>query len=110
LALYWQIDVAWLRRGGGDPTLWLERLPGRIISCHVKDLAPPGQNRDEDGWAEPGRGVIGWDSLWPKCIAAGAEWMVVEHDEPSRPEEFVHRSSAYATTMMSPPATSAAKK
>jgi sugar phosphate isomerase/epimerase len=103
--LYWQIDVAWLRRGGGDPLLWLEHFPGRIISCHVKDLAPIGQNLSEGGWAGTGYGVIGWDSLWAKCIAAGAEWMIVEHDDPSQPEDFVRSSFAYAARMLSPAST-----
>jgi sugar phosphate isomerase/epimerase len=66
--LTWQADVAWLMRGGAAPDVWLQRYRNRVVSAHVKDIAPAGTKLDEDGWAN-----------------AGARWMVVEHDEPSDP-------------------------
>ena len=65
--LTWQADVAWLVRGGVEPTAWLDRYRGRVTSAHVKDLAPAGQNRDEDGWADVGAGTLDWRNLWPAC-------------------------------------------
>lgn len=92
--LRWQVDVAWLVRGGGDLDWWIGRHGDRIVSCHVKDMAPEGENAEEDGWADVGDGVLPWDSLWRACRGAGAEWMVVEHDNPQRFKRFAERSFA----------------
>ncbi|MEM7025908.1 MAG: sugar phosphate isomerase/epimerase [Pseudomonadota bacterium] len=83
--LAWQADVAWLVRGGAEPKAWLDRYRDRLISAHVKDIAPAGQNLDEDGWTDVGAGVLDWPDLWHACLDAGAQTMVVEHDQPSDP-------------------------
>jgi sugar phosphate isomerase/epimerase len=83
--LTWQADVAWLVRGGAEPKTWIERYRDRLIAAHVKDIAPAGRNLDQDGWADVGSGVLDWRDLWRACRAAGAKWMVVEHDRPADP-------------------------
>jgi len=83
--LTWQADVAWLVRGGAEPKSWLRRYRDRLVSAHVKDIAPAGQNFDEDGWADVGSGVLDWRDLWRACRESGAQWMVVEHDRPADP-------------------------
>jgi sugar phosphate isomerase/epimerase len=93
--LTWQADVAWLVRGGVEPKLWLHRYRGRLTSAHVKDIAPAGQNRDEDGWADVGSGVLDWRDLWRACRDAGARWMVVEHDKPRDPARTARASFAF---------------
>jgi sugar phosphate isomerase/epimerase len=97
--LTWQVDVAWLVRGGADPKVWLDRYRGRVTSAHVKDLAPSGQNQDEDGWADVGAGVLDWRDLWRACRDAGARWMVVEHDKPSDPARTARASFAFLSSM-----------
>jgi sugar phosphate isomerase/epimerase len=97
--LSWQADVAWLVRGGVQPKPWLERYRSRLTSAHVKDLAPPGQNQDEDGWADVGSGVLDWRDLWQACRDAGARWMVVEHDKPKDPASTARASLAFLTGM-----------
>ena len=97
--LTWQADVAWLVRGRVEPKPWLNRYRSRLTSAHVKDLAPPGQNHDEDGWADVGSGVLGWRDLWPACRDAGARWMVVEHDKPKDPARTARASFAFLTGM-----------
>ena len=77
--------VAWLVRGGAAPKPWIERYRARLVAVHVKDIAPPGQNLDQDGWADVGTGVLDWVDLWQACRAAGARWAVVEHDRPRDP-------------------------
>jgi sugar phosphate isomerase/epimerase len=93
--LTWQADVAWLVRGGVDPKLWLERYRSRLTSAHVKDIAPAGENEDEDGWADVGAGVLDWHDLWRACRRAGARWMVVEHDKPKDPARTARASFAF---------------
>jgi len=93
--LTWQVDVAWLVRGGAVPEQWLERYHERVTSAHVKDIAPDGQNREEDGWADVGSGVLDWRTLWRACRRAGARWMVVEHDKPKDPAGSARASFAF---------------
>jgi sugar phosphate isomerase/epimerase len=97
--LTWQVDIAWLVRGGADPKVWLDRYRGRVTSAHVKDLAPSGQNQDQDGWADVGAGVLDWRDLWRACRDAGARWMVVEHDKPSDPVRTARASFAFLSSM-----------
>jgi sugar phosphate isomerase/epimerase len=97
--LTWQADVAWLARGGSDPKPWMERFRARITSVHVKDIAKPGNGLDEDGWADVGHGVLDWRDLWSFSRAAGAKWMVVEHDKPRDPAASVRNSFAFLSTL-----------
>ena len=93
--LAWQVDVAWLVRGGADPKAWMKRYQAAISAAHVKNIASAGQNLDQDGWADVGAGVLDWQDLWTACRAAGARWMVVEHDKPSDPGRTARNSLGY---------------
>jgi sugar phosphate isomerase/epimerase len=93
--LRWEADVAWLARGGTDPKTWLARYRDRLVAAHVKDIAPAGTNLDQDGWADVGSGVLDWRELWSACRAAGAAWMVVEHDKPADPARSAQASYTY---------------
>jgi sugar phosphate isomerase/epimerase len=97
--LSWQVDIAWLVRGGADPKKWMDRYRDRVVSAHVKDIAPPGRNEDQDGWADVGTGVLDWRDLWSAARAAGARWMVVEHDKPADPAETARASYAFISHM-----------
>ncbi len=91
--LLWEADLAWVVRGKADPEAWLERYRGRIPLVHVKDIAPKGENIDEDGWADVGTGTLPWVKLWDECVAAGGEIMIAEHDNPSDFERFARHSA-----------------
>ena len=97
--LTWQADVAWLVRGKAEPTTWLSRYSDRLLSAHVKDVAPDGENTDEDGWADVGHGELDWQKLWEACRTNGAGWMVVEHDKPKDPAGTARRSYDYLVNM-----------
>jgi sugar phosphate isomerase/epimerase len=98
--LTWQADVAWLVRGGATPEEWLRRYRDRLVSAHVKDIAPAGTALDEDGWADVGTGVLDWPTLWQLCLDCGARWMVVEHDRPSDPARCARASFAWLSKML----------
>ena len=49
-SIEWEMDVAWVIRGDADPISWINRFGDRITTAHVKDIAPTGENVDEDGW------------------------------------------------------------
>jgi sugar phosphate isomerase/epimerase len=91
--LLWQADLAWIARGGGDPVAELRRHKSRVVSCHIKDIAPAGQCVDEDGWADPGHGVLDWTSIRAATTEAGVKSLVVEHDKPNDVARFARRAA-----------------
>lgn len=93
--LAWEADVAWIARSGTSVEEALKRHANRLVAAHVKDIAPAGQNLDQDGWSDVGAGTLDWAALWPLCRQLGAEWMVVEHDKPADPAGFAAASRAY---------------
>ena len=94
--LDWQADIAWIARSGADPFAWIERYGPRIKAVHVKDLAPPGKNTDEDGWASVGAGTLPWPELMAALRAAGTRHFVMEHDKPRDDIAFARASIATA--------------
>jgi sugar phosphate isomerase/epimerase len=95
----WETDLAWVTLGGADPFAWIDKYRGRIPLVHVKDVAPKGAKADEDGWADVGEGVLPWLDLWNACVAAGAEVMIAEHDNPSDFDRFARTSKAAMRTL-----------
>jgi sugar phosphate isomerase/epimerase len=73
----------------------MRRYSSRIVSAHVKDIAPDGQNEDQDGWSDVGAGILDWHELWRACREAGAKTMVVEHDKPANPAQTARASYAF---------------
>jgi sugar phosphate isomerase/epimerase len=86
--LTFEADLAWLVRGGVDPLAWLDWYRDRLVAVHVKDIAPAGENLDEDGWSDIGAGTLDWPALWSESLAHGARWMILEHDKPKDPVAF----------------------
>jgi sugar phosphate isomerase/epimerase len=82
-------DLAWIVAGGQDAPALLARFAGRCPRVHAKDL---GDDPEERGMADVGSGRLAWDELLPAAVAAGAEWLVVEHDQPRDPLASVRRS------------------
>ena len=97
-SIEWEMDVAWVVRGGGDPLDWIRRHADRITTAHVKDIAPEGECEDEDGWADVGHGTMDWAGLMNALRGAGVDLFVMEHDKPSDAKRFAERSiAAYKT-------------
>jgi sugar phosphate isomerase/epimerase len=95
-----EVDVAWIVRGKADPAAWLEKNGDRIVAIHVKDIAPAGQNTDEDGWADAGQGIVPWKTLWPLIKSkTKAKYFVAEHDNPKDIDRFASRSIAFIKSL-----------
>ena len=94
--LEWEADIAWIARGGADPDEWIDKYGDRITAVHVKDIAPKGENADEDGWADVGHGTLAWKELMDRLRQTNAAYFIVEHDKPGDDERFATRSIAAA--------------
>lgn len=93
--LKWEADIAWIVRGDADPFSWIESYGKRITAVHVKDIAPKGENTDEDGWADVGHGTLDWKGLIDALKSKSAtQNFVVEHDNPKDIDRLISRSIA----------------
>lgn len=90
----WEADIAWITRGGADPMDWIARHGDRITAAHVKDIAPDGDNTDQDGWADVGHGTMPWAKIMAALRDANCELYVAEHDNPSDIDRFARQSIA----------------
>ncbi|QRM55755.1 sugar phosphate isomerase/epimerase [Sinorhizobium sp. BG8] len=92
--LSWEADIAWIIRGGADPFAWIQKYGSRITAVHVKDIAPKGENADEDGWADVGHGVAPWPDLAKALSGSPVAHYIVEHDNPKDLKRLATRSIA----------------
>jgi sugar phosphate isomerase/epimerase len=90
--LHWQADIGWIQWAGEDPVAWIKKYADRVTSLHVKDLAPKGENPEEDGQMDVGHGVLDWNRLMPSIKSPGVRYLVMEHDNPNDFERFARRS------------------
>jgi len=95
-SLEWEMDVAWVIKGGADPFDWITRYADRITAAHVKDIAPEGENAAEDGWADVGHGTVDWPALMAALRKTPCTHFVMEHDNPADDARFAMRSIAAA--------------
>ncbi|MEO7368923.1 MAG: sugar phosphate isomerase/epimerase, partial [Gemmatimonadaceae bacterium] len=75
--VFMEIDVFWMRQGGGDPVHYLNKYPARFPMLHVKDMGPPPKREMMD----VGKGTIDWKSIFRAGINGGVRHVFVEHDE-----------------------------
>ena len=87
-----ELDIAWVHVAGHDPLAWIDRYADRIVSAHIKDVAPQGENADEDGWSDVGHGILDWVAIAAALGKTGVQWHVMEHDNPSDDQRFASRS------------------
>ena len=91
----WEADLAWVVRGDSDPLEYIQRHGSRLRAIHVKDIAKPGTNLDQDGWSDLGDGVLDWKSLLKACRNQSSNLVyALEHDKPSDPLAYATRSVA----------------
>jgi sugar phosphate isomerase/epimerase len=86
-----EMDVFWVRAGGGDPIAYLDRNRGRFRMLHAKDMGPAPKNEMQD----VGKGVIDWRAILKHGREAGVKYVFVEHDEPKNPWTSIRNSYSY---------------
>lgn len=89
-----ELDLGWVRVAGHDPVAWINKYGPQIKAVHVKDIAPDGENLDEDGWADVGYGIMDWAAIKTALDAQGISHMVIEHDNPKDHARLARRSLA----------------
>lgn len=88
----WEIDVAWVARAGQDPVATIARYASIITHAHVKDIAQPGTNQDQDGWTNIGQGTINWQACITALKASRCMHWILEHDNPANAMDFATHS------------------
>jgi sugar phosphate isomerase/epimerase len=94
----WEMDIGWVIFAGQNPVKWIKKYGGRITSVHVKDNAPKGQNLDQHGQSDVGKGT----GKWPEIFNAIRDYTrcvnyVIEHDDPKDYKSFAKNSYAYTS-------------
>ena len=74
-----EMDLYWTVKGGAQPVEYFERHPGRFHLLHVKDMDPTPRRF----FADVGRGVIDFKSIFARSGQAGVRHYFVENDEPA---------------------------
>lgn len=88
-SLKFELDIAWVVRGGKDPIETIKRYGKSITAVHVKDIAPAGEKQSEDGWADAGTGTMDWPAIMSAVREyTAADVFVMEHDNPSDHKRF----------------------
>lgn len=69
-----EMDIYWVKKGGGNPLEVLKKYAGRIPVLHVKDMAP------DDDFICPGRGIIDFAPIFREAKKQGIKHYFVERD------------------------------
>ena len=75
--VFWEPDVCWIVRGGGDPAAAIRRYADRILQIHLKDIEVPDNAKTT---TELGRGVIDLAAARAAVAGTGCRWQIVEQD------------------------------
>jgi sugar phosphate isomerase/epimerase len=86
-----ELDIFWVKKGGGDPIECLKKYPGRYEILHVKDMdATP-----EKSFACPGSGIIDFRPVFREAWDQGVRHYIVEKDGEQNGIECLKSSSDY---------------
>jgi len=88
-----ELDTGWAWYAGVDPVSYLGRGP----LLHIKDF----RVRGEHSFCPVGDGAVGFEPILREAARDGAEWLIVEQDEPVGTElDDARRSLAAVNTML----------
>jgi sugar phosphate isomerase/epimerase len=102
--VFFEMDVFWVVRGGGQPVELFERYPGRFLATHVKDMKKGTATGDPTGSAPEetnvvvGQGVIDWPAVFRAAEKAGVEWHIIEDESPEA-ERQIPESLKYIASL-----------
>lgn len=98
-----ELDTCWVNVGGENPAEYIEKYSGRTPVVHLKDFVMQGKEKpkklydligiddegeaaseDEFSFKPVGYGVQDFEAIMIASEKSGAEWVVVEQDQPDR--------------------------
>jgi sugar phosphate isomerase/epimerase len=86
-----ELDLYWVKKGGGNPLECLKKYPGRFEILHVKDMdATP-----ERSFACPGSGIIDFKPIFREAWDQGVRHYIVEKDGEMNGVECLQSSAQY---------------
>lgn len=88
-----ELDLFWIRQGGGNALDYFHSHPDRFRLVHVKDMAGDG------AMADVGQGVIDWPALLTAAREAGVQHFFAEHDGAKDPLRFARNSYRYLSRL-----------
>ncbi|MGE5394962.1 MAG: sugar phosphate isomerase/epimerase family protein [Candidatus Saccharibacteria bacterium] len=86
-----ELDIYWVRKGGGDPLKCLKSYPGRFEILHVKDM----DSTAEKSFACPGSGIIDFKPIFREAWDQGVRHYIVEKDGEKNGIECLRSSAQY---------------
>jgi len=90
-----EFDIYWAAYAGVDPLEVLRAYPGRVPLVHLKDMAA------DRSFADLGEGTLDLPTICAAARPAGADWFIVENDEPRAPAlDSARRSWAYLRDLL----------
>jgi sugar phosphate isomerase/epimerase len=99
-----ELDLCWIKVGGGDPIKYFNEYPGRFPLVHVKDIKkiPPVTESGTQDFGSSlkemtsvGDGIIDWKKIFAYSDKAGIKHYIVEHDKPTDPFASITASYEY---------------
>lgn len=98
-----QMDVFWIKNGGGDPVEYLQKYPGRFTSLHLKDRAHGTENNDTGQQDVETNVVLGTGDANIAGVVAEAKKQGIRYffieDESSRVERQVPQSIEFLKSL-----------
>jgi sugar phosphate isomerase/epimerase len=101
--IHFEIDAGWIATAGLDPVAFLQKLKGRVLQMHVKDVAANNSPNFALAMkpAEVGSGTLDWAKILPAAYRAGVRHFYVEQEPPfTIPRlEAIERSAAFLSAL-----------
>jgi sugar phosphate isomerase/epimerase len=80
-SVWLELDLGWAWHAGESPLRLLEWARGRTPLVHLKDM----RSRETREFVPVGEGGVGYETVVPRAVELGVEWLIVEQDELDRP-------------------------
>jgi sugar phosphate isomerase/epimerase len=95
--VFFQVDVFWMVKGGGDPRAFIRANPTRVPMLHVKDSAGPPDHKQVD----VGAGTIDFSAILREDASRAnmIRNVFLEHDSPADPMAFAKTSFDYMSRL-----------
>lgn len=84
--LFFELDLFWVQRGGGNPIDWLRKLKGRMVTSHIKDMN--GTLDNANAIAPIGKGNLNFSAIIPACDECGIEYVFIEQDNAPESDSY----------------------